>query len=116
MARFSCKHRNCLDLSFSSVEQAIDHVHSLKHFPKDQKLCVVPGCHKKAISKLSRHIRKSHPELCKFSCGLCKKVFVRDRDSQMHTNNVHSEKKARKKTQKKARSKKRVRVIYTGTK
>ena len=127
MARFSCKHPNCPSRSFSSVEQAIDHVHSLQHFPKDQKLCVVPECHKKAISKLSRHIRTSHPKLCKFSCDLCQKVFVRDRDRQMHTDNGHSEKKARKKVrqkkvrqdkvrQKKVASIKEAKVVYTGTK
>ena len=130
MARFSCKHRHCL-AHFSSVELAIDHVHSLQHFPKDQKLCVVPECHEKAISKLSRHIRTSHPKLCKFFCDLCQKVFVRDRDRQMHTNNVHSEKKARKKVrqkkvrqekvrqekvrQKKVTSIKQAKVAYTGT-
>jgi hypothetical protein len=107
MASFSCHH--CHE-NFFSLVQAIDHVHSHQQvIPKHQKPCVVSGCGE-TISRLSKHIRKSHPNLCKFPCDLCERAFVRDRDMQMHKKNFDCQK--RKKKERNKPKKKKATITY----
>ena len=81
MASFSCKH---CSLTFSSIEIAIDDVHTHRLV---EKPCVVPECGQYS-RKLTRHVKSSHPSFCKYPCDLCNRVFVKHRALQQHKQNT----------------------------
>ena len=78
MASFLCRH---CSTSLNTLEQAIDHVHSLHRLFAKQ--CVVPSCGQ-WVNKLTKHVKSSHPSLCSFSCNLCSRPFVKERSLEHH--------------------------------
>ena len=98
MSSFSCK--GCT-LTFSSFESAIDHVHAHR---LSQKPCVVTECGQYSRN-LTRHVKNSHSSLCKFSCDLCGRPFVKNRDLQQHKRDTLD--CTLRKTRKRSRSRKR---------
>lgn len=103
MESFSCQH--CF-LTFSSVEEAVDHVHTHR---LSEKPCVVPECGQ-YNRKLTRHVKTSHPSLCRFSCDLCHRVFVKNRALQQHRQDVQD---CTMKKKRNRRKKKQARVTST---
>ena len=103
MESFSCQH--CF-LTFSSVEEAVDHVHTHR---LSEKPCVVPECGQ-YNRKLTRHVKTSHPNLCRFSCDLCHRVFVKNRALQQHRQDVQD---CTMKKKRNRRKKKQARVTST---
>ena len=103
MESFSCQH--CF-LTFSSVEEAVDHVHTHR---LSEKPCVVPECGQ-YNRKLTRHVKTSHPSLCRFSCDSCHRVFVKNRALQQHRQDVQD---CTMKKKRNRRRKKQARVTST---
>ena len=83
---FCCS--NCPGRHFSTLLQAVEHVMSERGTQKGSRgvhvKCCVRGCFK-SVRKLRLHIRKSHGELCRYSCSDCHANFV----GQIDLNNHH---------------------------
>lgn len=81
MNSFICQH--CFQ-NFSSIENAVDHVHSYKLALKP---CVVAGC-TDVFTNLTKHLKISHPSECKFPCDLCGRCFVHYKSMLQHKRDV----------------------------
>lgn len=111
MASFLCRY--CSTSLNTSLEEAIDHVHSHRVF---EKQCVVRECGQSA-NKLTRHVKSSHPSLCRFCCNLCRRAFVKERSLQQHQRDTIdcTIKKQRRGKRNKPRNKKQDTVTYTSS-
>ena len=108
MATFVCRH--CSTSLNTSLEKAIDHVHSHR---LSAKPCVVPECGQWA-SKLTRHVKTSHPSLCRSFCNLCGRAFVKERSLKQHQQDtIDCTIKKQRKRGNKPRNKKQDTVTFT---